>query len=124
MNDNKKIAVTTFNWGPCIIKLKMEDEYKKLFLEEAKNNTEDYRSKLAGILEHETGYNSKSKEKLLPILSIYLGVYDQMYERYFLSDVKDELFTNNDHRLKNDNDGIDGSHSDSFPKPSTKIDLG
>ena len=47
-----------------------------------------------------------------------------MYERYFLSDVKDELFTNNDHRLNNDSDGIDGSHSDSFPKPSTKIDLG
>ena len=44
MNDNKKIAVTTFNWGPCIIKLKMEDEYKKLFLEEAKNNTEGHRT--------------------------------------------------------------------------------
>jgi len=45
-------------------------------------------------------------------------------KKYFLSDVKDELFTNNDHRLNNDSDGIDGSHSDSFPKPSTKIDLG
>ena len=47
-----------------------------------------------------------------------------MYERYFLSDLKDELFTNNDHRLNNDSGGIDGSHTDSFPKPSTKIDLG
>ena len=28
MNDKKQIPVTTFNWGPCIIKLKMEDEYK------------------------------------------------------------------------------------------------
>ena len=36
-----KIQVNTFNWGPCIIKLKIEDEYKKLFLEEAKNNSED-----------------------------------------------------------------------------------
>ena len=36
----------------------------------------------------------------------------------------DELFTNNDHRLNNDSESIDGSHSDSFPKPSTKIDLG
>ena len=53
-----------------------------------------------------------------------IKIDDQMYERYFLSDVKDELFTNNDHRLNNDSDGIDGSHSDSFPKPSTKIDLG
>ena len=53
-----------------------------------------------------------------------IKIDDQMYERYFLSDVKDELFTNNDHRLNNDSDGIDGSHSDSYPKPSTKIDLG
>ena len=53
-----------------------------------------------------------------------IKIDDQMYERYFLSDLKDELFTNNDHRLNNDPDGIDGSHSDSFPKPSTKIDLG
>ena len=82
MNDKKQIPVTTFNWGPCIIKLKMEDEYKKLFLEEAKNNSEDYRGKLAGILEHETGYGAKSKEKLLTILSMYLGIYDQMYEKF------------------------------------------
>ena len=53
-----------------------------------------------------------------------IKIDDQMYERYFLSDVKDELFTNNDHRLNNESEGIDGSHSDSFPKPSTKIDLG
>ena len=79
---NKQIPVTTFNWGPCVIRLKMEDEYKKLFLEESKNNTQDYRSNLAGILEHETGYGAKSKEKLLPILSMYLGVYDQMYEKF------------------------------------------
>ena len=82
MNDKKQIPVTTFNWGPCIIKLKMEDEYKKLFLEEAKNNSEDYRGKLAGILEQGTGYGAKSKEKLLPILSMYLGIYDQMYEKF------------------------------------------
>jgi len=79
---NKQIPVTTFNWGPCIIRLKMEDEYKKLFLEEAKKNKEDYRGKLAGILDHETGYGSESKEKLLPILSMYLGIYDQMYEKF------------------------------------------
>ena len=79
---NKQIPVTTFNWGPCIIRLKMEDEYKKLFLEEAKKNKEDYRGKLAGILDHETGYGSESKQKLLPILSMYLGIYDQMYEKF------------------------------------------
>ena len=85
MNDKKQIAVQTFNWGPCIIKLKMEDEYKKMFLEEAKNNTEDYRTKLAGILDQETGYGAKSKEKLLPILSMYLGVYDQMFDKKIMN---------------------------------------
>tara|TARA_R100000773_G_C4189027_1_gene95616 strand:+ start:42 stop:704 length:663 start_codon:yes stop_codon:yes gene_type:complete len=82
MNDKKQIPVQTYNWGPCVIKFKIEDEYKKLFLEEAKNNTEDYRDSLAGIIEKETGYNAKSRQKLLPILSMYLGVYDQMYEKF------------------------------------------
>ena len=33
-------------------------------------------------MDHETGYGSESKEKLLPILSMYLGIYDQMYEKF------------------------------------------
>ena len=53
-----------------------------------------------------------------------IKIDDQLYERYFLSDLKDELFTNNDHRLNNESEGIDGSYSESSPKPSAKIDLG
>ena len=82
MKSNKQISVSTFNWGPCVIKLKIEEEFKKLLLDEGKKNTEDYTSKLAGILDHETGYSADSKRKILPMLSQYLGVYDQMYERY------------------------------------------
>ena len=26
---NKQIPVTTYNWGPCLIKLKIEEEYRK-----------------------------------------------------------------------------------------------
>ena len=48
---------------------------------------------------------------------------DKKYERYFLSDIKDKLFKNNDHRLLNNDNLTDGSFSRSFPKPSTKIDL-
>tara|TARA_R100001086_G_scaffold129173_1_gene66838 strand:- start:725 stop:1303 length:579 start_codon:yes stop_codon:yes gene_type:complete len=51
-------------------------------LDEAKNNEEDYTTKLAGILNKETGYNEQSKKRILPILSQYLGVYDQAYQRY------------------------------------------
>tara|TARA_R100000655_G_C2969688_1_gene190164 strand:+ start:493 stop:1158 length:666 start_codon:yes stop_codon:yes gene_type:complete len=78
----KEISVSTFNWGPCMIKLKIEPEFKKLLLDEAKLNTEDFRDRLAGILDHETGYSPESKKKLLPMLSQYVGVYDQMYEKF------------------------------------------
>ena len=79
---NKQIPVITFNWGPCVIKLKVEPEFKKLLIDEASNNTEDFTDKLAGILNSETGYTPQSKEKILPMLSQYIGVYDQMYQKY------------------------------------------
>ena len=78
----EQIPISIFNWGPCVIKLKIKDEFKKLLLDEAKTSTEDYRDKLAGILDHESGYGSESKKKSLPMLSQYLGVYDQAYQRY------------------------------------------
>ena len=78
----EQIPISIFNWGPCVIKLKIKDEFKKLLLDEAKDNTQDYRDKLAGILDHETGYNDESKKKILPMLSQYLGVYDQAYQKY------------------------------------------
>ena len=78
----EQIPISIFNWGPCVIKLKIKDEFKKLLLDEAKSSTDDYRDKLAGILDHETGYGSESKKMILPMLSQYLGVYDQAYQRY------------------------------------------
>ena len=35
----KQISVSTLNWGPCVIKLKIEDVFKELLLTESKNNT-------------------------------------------------------------------------------------
>ena len=79
---SEQIPISIFNWGPCVVKLKIKDEFKKLLLDEAKNNTDDYRDKLAWILDHETGYSGESKNKILPPLSQYIGVYDQAYQRY------------------------------------------
>ena len=61
----KKINVATFNWGPCVVKFKMEDDFKKLLLDEAKKNVLDFKDKLAGILDHETGYGEESKKIIL-----------------------------------------------------------
>ena len=78
----EKIAIDVYNWGPCVVRLRIKEEFKKLLLSEAKNNKKDFRDKLAGIIESETGYDDKSKQKLLPMLSQYLGVYDQAYQKY------------------------------------------
>jgi len=78
----EKINVGVFNWGPCIIRFKISDECKKLLLDESKSNVLDFKTKLAGIIDHETGYSDESKAKFTPHFSNYLGVYDQMYQRY------------------------------------------
>ena len=53
---NKKINIQLFNWGPCVIRLKITNDFKNLFINEAKKNKIDFTEKLAGILENETGY--------------------------------------------------------------------
>ena len=34
--NNPQIEVRTFNWGPCVIKLKIQDDFKKALLDEIK----------------------------------------------------------------------------------------
>ena len=80
--ENPQIEVRTFNWGPCVIKLKITDEFKKLLLKEGKKNKLDFTNRLAGILDKETGYSDESKNKIVPTLSQYLGVYDQAFQKY------------------------------------------
>ena len=53
--NNPQIEVRTFNWGPCVIKLKIQDDFKKILLSEIKKSKEDYRHKLAGQIEKEIG---------------------------------------------------------------------
>ena len=81
MTDNK-INVNIFNWGPCVLKTKIMDDFKNLLLTEGEKNTQDFSTKLAGIIEKETGYSEEVKTKIVPYLSNYLGVYDQMYEKF------------------------------------------
>jgi|TARA_R110002020_G_scaffold202424_1_gene405580 hypothetical protein len=78
----ENIPISIFNWGPCVVKCKIKPEYGKLLLSEAKLDTTDYTTKLAGQIEKEKGYSDASKKKLIPILSQYLGVYDQAYQQW------------------------------------------
>tara|TARA_R100000773_G_C4197613_1_gene101181 strand:+ start:78 stop:779 length:702 start_codon:yes stop_codon:yes gene_type:complete len=76
------IQVNTYNWGPCVIKLKIQEDFKKILIQEALKNEEDFTARLAGQIKKETGYNEKQREKIIPYLSPYLGIYDEAYQRY------------------------------------------
>ena len=83
MTDQKqKINIQMFNWGPCVIRLKIQDNFKKLLLDEGEKNKLDFTDKLAGILNKETGYSEESKAKIVPLMSEALGIYDQAYQKY------------------------------------------
>ena len=59
--ENKaKVQVWTYNWGPCLIKVKILDDFKKILIDEAKKNEEDFSGRLAGQIKKETGYSDKS----------------------------------------------------------------
>ena len=78
----QQVNIQIFNWGPCVVRMKISDEFKKLLLSEGEKNKIDYTDKLAGILDKETGYSEESKNLILPQLSQCLGVYDQAFEKY------------------------------------------
>ena len=67
-DDQIQVEVSTYNWGPCVVKVKILDDFKKVLLEEAKKNEEDYASKLAGQIRKETGYSEESRNKNITIL--------------------------------------------------------
>ena len=79
-DQREKIQVMTYNWGPCLVKLKVADEFIKLLLSECEASKEDFTKKLAGQLHKEVGFRDKSI--LVPWLANYIGVYDKAHEAF------------------------------------------
>ena len=79
-DQREKIQVMTYNWGPCLVKLKVADEFIKLLLSEGEASKEDFTKKLAGQLHKEVGFRDKSV--LVPWLANYIGVYDKAHESF------------------------------------------
>ena len=77
-----KISVNTFNWGPCVTRFKIQDDFRKVLLDEAKKTEEDFSDRLAGQIAKERGYTEKQREIIIPYLSPYLGIYDEAFQRY------------------------------------------
>ena len=77
-----KVSIDMFNWGPCVIRLRINEEFQNLLIDEAKKNKDDYRGKLAGQIDDETGYSDESRNKIVPYVSSALGLYNKAYEAY------------------------------------------
>ena len=84
MTEKKEdISYGIFGWGPCIVHLKIsEDFHKKLLVEAAASRKKelDFRTKLAGIIKEE--YSFINKEQFVPYISQVLGVYDQAFQKH------------------------------------------
>ena len=55
-----KISVNTFNWGPCVTRFKIQDDFRKVLLDEARKSEEDFSDRLAGQIAKERGYSEKN----------------------------------------------------------------
>ena len=61
----QEVSYGVLSWGPCIVQLKISEDFHKLLMEEANASRVkelDYRSKLAGVIKEE--YMFRKKETL------------------------------------------------------------
>ena len=82
MNDDK-VTYNVLNWGPCVVQVKVSDDFKnKLLLgaESARVKKLDYTDKLAGIIKEE--YTYEKKEDYLPEVAQCLGIYDVAFQKW------------------------------------------
>ena len=45
-----KVQIDMFNWGPCVVRMRINEDFQNKLLDEAKKNEEDYVGKLACLL--------------------------------------------------------------------------
>ena len=82
MNDDK-VTYNVLNWGPCVVQVKVSDDFKNKLLSGAKSARAkklDYTDKLAGIIKEEYAY--EKKEDYLPEVAQCLGIYDVAFQRW------------------------------------------
>jgi hypothetical protein len=83
MSEEQKVTYGVLNWGPCVMQIKISDQFKNKLLagaEDAKSKKLDYNDKLAGIIKEEYQYDKR--EDYVPEIAQCLGVYDQAYQKF------------------------------------------
>jgi len=54
------INYEVLHWGPCLVKTRIDEEWRKLFLSEARASKKDFESQLAGILKKQVEFRNSS----------------------------------------------------------------
>ena len=85
MEKNKGVEVKyqVLQWGPCIVHLKISEDFQKKLLkgaEEAKKQKIDFRSNLAGIIKEE--YSYEDRKEYVDEIAQFLTVYDAAYQKW------------------------------------------
>ena len=80
---NNQINYQVLTWGPCVVKIKMADEFHKLLWDEAEaSKTEEnlYQNKLAGIIKQE--YKFRDLDKVQPFINNMVKAYDSIWDKW------------------------------------------
>jgi hypothetical protein len=78
-----EIKYQVLQWGPCIVHLKISEEFQQKLLkgaEEARKKNKDFRSNLAGIIKEEYAY--EDRKDYVHEIAQFLSVYDEAYQKW------------------------------------------
>ena len=57
-DERKLFKYSSFRWGPCVVKFKIEEEFRLRLLEEAEQSHKDHTTKLAGVLSKQISFRN------------------------------------------------------------------
>ena len=78
-----KIDYQILTWGPCVLKLKITDEFFELLKKESEASVKEelsYNHRLAGIIQKE--YKLRDLNILQPYMQDLVNIYDQVWDKW------------------------------------------
>ena len=82
-NKGTEVKYQVLQWGPCIVHLKISEEFQQKLLkgaEESRKLKKDFRSNLAGIIKEE--YSYENRKDYVDEIAQFLTVYDLAYQKW------------------------------------------
>ena len=82
-NKGTEVKYQVLQWGPCIVHLKISEDFQKKLLKgaaEARKAKKDFRPHLAGIIKEE--YSYQDRKEYVSEIAQFLTVYDLAYQKW------------------------------------------